>query len=58
LLLAGGLVGFGGSPQVSDDPAAGLPASAESSRAAVLKREFPSGRVTPAVIVCARAAAG
>jgi len=55
LLITGGMVGFGGSAKVSNDPAAGLSASAESSRAAALSREFPSGRVAPAVVVYARA---
>lgn len=56
-LITGLLVGLGASPKVSNDPAAGLPASAESSRVAALREEFPSGRVTPAVIVYARASA-
>src|SRR3569833_3809378 len=55
--LGGAVIVLGGSPRVSDDPAAGLSASAESSRAARLQRELPSARVTAAVIVYARAEA-
>ncbi|MGI5233657.1 MMPL family transporter [Actinoallomurus sp. CA-142502] len=55
MALGGLMIAFGGSPKVSDDPSAGLSASAESSRAARLQRELPSGKVTAAVIVYARA---
>src|SRR3569833_3227654 len=55
--LGGAVIVLGGSPRVSDAPAAGLSASAESSRAARLQRELRSARVTAAVIVYARAEA-
>nr|WP_294692795.1 MMPL family transporter [uncultured Friedmanniella sp.] len=40
--------------QVSDDPTAGRPASAQSTRVAKLQKQLPSGQLNPALVVYSR----
>ncbi len=55
ILLGSAVLAFAGTAKVSNDPVAGLPPGAESSRVAAALKDFPSGRTSPAVIVYARA---
>ena len=54
-VVASGLV-IGLSPglKVSDDPTAGLPASAQSTEVAKLQQQLPSGQLNPALVVYSR----
>jgi RND superfamily putative drug exporter len=45
---------IGGSADTSEDPAGGLPPGAESARVAELRRELPSARTDPALVVYRR----
>ena len=54
LLIAGGLASQAGNVVLTSDPAVLLPDGAESVRALRAIERFPSGDVTPAVIVAAR----
>ncbi|RJK95388.1 MMPL family transporter [Vallicoccus soli] len=54
VVLSGLALGLRGEAPSSGDPTSGLPASAESARAAALQRELPSGQLDPAVVVYAR----
>ncbi len=48
------VVGIGGSADTSEDPAGGLPSSAESAQVAELRRQLPSARTDPALVVYRR----
>src|SRR4051794_18908304 len=51
LLAGGALIATAPAAQTSNDPTAALPASAESTRAAALQRQLPSGQQSSALIV-------
>jgi RND superfamily putative drug exporter len=54
-VLASGLtIGFSPGLKVSDDPTAGLPASAQSTEVAKLQDQLPSGQLNPALVVYSR----
>lgn len=49
-------IALAGSPRTTNDPTAGLPASAQSTIVARLQQQLPSSRVIPALIVYSRMA--
>ncbi len=51
---SGLLIGLSPGLQVSDDPTAGLPASAQSTTVAELQKGLPSGQLNPALVVYSR----
>ncbi len=54
LTVGGGLIALAPSLQVNDDPAARLPADAQSTRVALLQQQLPSGALNPALVVYSR----
>ncbi|GII77429.1 membrane protein [Sphaerisporangium rufum] len=54
MVFSGLALAFGGSAEVSTDPAAALPKGAESATALRLQSQLPSGQLMPALVVYSR----
>ncbi len=54
VLAAALIIGFGGSADTSEDAVGGLPPGTESARVDELRRQLPSGRTDPALVVYSR----
>ena len=54
VVASGLIIGLSPGLKVSDDPTAGLPASAQSTEVAKLQQQLPSGQLNPALVVYSR----